>query len=140
MVALWVRSYFATDCLQLTRPGSYSGAYSATGKVCLWYDKAEQANRWALESWSESSTSDDVSSLWRVRRFAGVRLATNTKRPETDLAIPFAYLVGLTAVAPAWWARRRLRSRRLPGCCGKCGYNLRATPDRCSECGAVPEV
>jgi hypothetical protein len=49
-----------------------------------------------------------------------------------------AWVVALLLATPpvasiALRVRRRRRMR--PGCCPHCGYDLRATPDRCPECG-----
>jgi hypothetical protein len=49
--------------------------------------------------------------------------------------IPMALLFAL----PIWrWIVPRFRGRKIPGFCAACGYDLRATPDRCPECGTIP--
>ena len=57
-----------------------------------------------------------------------------------DVRVPYWLLAVVTGVLPAAWLRRRRRERRtrLLGLCPRCGYDLRATPGRCPECGKVP--
>ena len=52
-------------------------------------------------------------------------------------AVPYWFWVAAGAVLPSVWVIRHRRSsgRRAAGCCPACGYDLRATPDRCPECG-----
>jgi hypothetical protein len=57
---------------------------------------------------------------------------------QWTVAVPYWSIFLLTALAPATDAARRVsaRYRRVrPGACRHCGYDLRATPERCPECG-----
>ncbi len=59
----------------------------------------------------------------------------------TDLYIDLWWLCLPFAPLPAIWLIEfaRLRRRCEKGLCPTCGYDLRATPDRCPECGALPQ-
>jgi hypothetical protein len=61
---------------------------------------------------------------------------------RTDLNLPYWFVacvaaplpLAWTAAAAIWWRGRR---RRRVGLCRTCGYDIRATPDRCPECGTL---
>jgi hypothetical protein len=59
---------------------------------------------------------------------------------QTLLWFPDWLLVLSGAVLPLAFLnrRRRIRRRAASGSCLRCGYDLRATPERCPECGAFP--
>jgi hypothetical protein len=54
------------------------------------------------------------------------------------ISVPYWLLVSLTALLPFDAIRTRLR-RVEPNHCVRCNYDLRATPDRCPECGEAPK-
>src|SRR5205814_140843 len=62
---------------------------------------------------------------------------------EKRYPVPVGCLLLLPTAWPttlAWhYRQRRVLLRRLAaGQCVACGYDLRATPDRCPECGRIP--
>ncbi len=71
----------------------------------------------------------------------GVTLPKNMAGATHWLVFPLWFPALLSAVFPAWWLTtfRRRRKRFHVGQCPNCGYDLRATPERCPECGSIPQ-
>jgi len=61
-------------------------------------------------------------------------------RESVEVLVPYWMPLTLTAIAPAAWARgytrrRRAARRASANQCAACGYDLRASRERCPECG-----
>lgn len=56
---------------------------------------------------------------------------------QTAATVPFYSVCLALLVLPAIYLRRRVYGKHA-GSCQNCGYDLRATPERCPECGGVP--
>jgi hypothetical protein len=74
---------------------------------------------------------------WRLALMPHVRISRYLGVTAVEFSLPFWLLSagsGLTGLM-IWRSRAREQS---VGRCRSCGYDLRATPDRCPECGTIP--
>jgi hypothetical protein len=58
-----------------------------------------------------------------------------------DFDIPILYWIPVTGALPALWFYKRMKLKCHKAVrCPNCGYDLRATPDRCPECGKTTKT
>ncbi|MDB5293312.1 MAG: hypothetical protein JWL69_4553 [Phycisphaerales bacterium] len=133
---LWVRSYRPTvragdaDALDLTHAEPYYWIIANRGRFTFC--------RQMGKDWDQPKP---------VFRLLGIEFAGSWvgKSSLVNLFIPFWMLAGLTALPSlvslrGWVKLRARRGRERAGCCANCGYDLRASPGRCPECGSAGSV
>jgi hypothetical protein len=127
---LWVRSYrfppnrAGGDVLNFTRADPLWWVISARGRMTL----CRQQGR----DWGKEFPGFNAAGF----QYGGLRGPNGSLY---NISVPHWFAEGLLAVPPAAWllAERRRRRRPQRGRCATCGYDLRATPDQCPECGTV---
>ncbi|HWE97016.1 MAG TPA: hypothetical protein VG269_23845 [Tepidisphaeraceae bacterium] len=159
-LTFWYRSRHHVDIATFCTPaGYYQGLAAQHGGVLLFFSTIPGGKESAWETHHASTTTDDQQYIdFRDSLFAppaerfshlGFRLAGGilTLTPQlitryTVLALPYWFLVIVFGILPlgpfrAAWQRHKRRRR---GLCLACGYDIRASTDRCPECGAaIPE-
>ena len=104
----------------------------------------EEALEWARRPAGGGGIGTADRTWWNRRGFRGTwrgpRGADPRRSAEYEVGCPLWVPAALSAAAPAVRVCRRARSRRPSShrLCPACGYDLRATPGRCPECGLVP--
>jgi hypothetical protein len=152
-VVLWARSYWVVDILSRSAVKSDQVAvgtylWSQQGSCGLnrgtaTDDQGAIARQLPGHGWQWGTTSTEYTiKTWYGFRFQRLddRNGTVAFR-STIVCVPHWLLNFIFAVCPSWWLlgeRRRRAALRAVGWCKKCGYDLRATPERCPECGTIP--
>jgi hypothetical protein len=135
VAALWVRSYVVRDSVSSAWPGHAGSVHSLGGTFVVIEQPAGPAPPRPRFRWSRRA---DVIPYGVNVRTALVRFDVRRDGNARIWLFPQWPLVLAAALAPAVGVVRRRRSRFIQGTCRACGYDLRATPGRCPECGAVP--
>jgi hypothetical protein len=147
MSALWVRSYMFTDAVERQGPRRMWQTVSSAGQVYFAAQVAASPSAVyaPTEEFFHYRSPPGQPLPWTAS--AGYENYVNTgpftlarsHAPDWNtlvVRVPHWFVFGLAAVLPVTRLLLR-RKRRLPGCCASCGYDLRATPDKCPECGTV---
>jgi hypothetical protein len=143
--ALWVRSYWACDTWAFQSRSNVYRFAASRNRVQFNREKIPASGR-RFEFARGSSEPLDFDSIWlgdpwpHDWYFAGCGASWDAS--SLVLLAPCWLIAAAFAATPAAWScrfgvRRRQWRRRHEKHCPQCGYDLRASPDRCPECGTA---
>ena len=90
--------------------------------------------------WKGSPNQWHIWQFWCAGRFAFGKENFGGVFSSWGVTVPLWFLAAVFGIPPCLgalaWRRRRMRAhRRREGMCERCGYDIRASPERCPECG-----
>jgi hypothetical protein len=141
-LSLWVFGYF--HCAGLEEKRNDRIVLFETVRGGFQYARVDEDTRadWSTPGWFFSIPYDDPVVTKRYCGFGSAEVVFPKHKLVTiDIpAYPFAFVFGIVPVTAfhLWMRRLRAARRSTKQLCTNCGYDLRATPNRCPECGSIP--
>jgi hypothetical protein len=145
LIILWFRSYSDSDWLVRCKGNHMFWVATVRGQLMGGHGRAltNLPDGWIHDTLSPAT---QLSALPPVApegidlESLGLAFLTNPNSPGDWKAQAPLWLLCLLALLPVslTLARRYWKRPRPAGTCVNCGYDLRATPERCPECGSRP--
>lgn len=130
VLALWVRSYPWTDAAWYGTEASTFGVNSETGRILFIWAKGPFPPL-GFKTYSGRHKAP----LWHQVKHLMVFRAFDSGNQSWVVQVPHWFVAAAAAIPQVLRWRRRRNDKRRAGLCLRCGYDLRATPDKCPECG-----
>jgi hypothetical protein len=143
VVGLWVGSYSVGDVVRVRTDSRWYQAWSDKGSLRFGTHLRSELD---FDLPRYQATVPPGYDIARARAAVKRRLEWNGFRylaesraaaSSRSVHVPTWFAALLTAALPALWLGGKLRRRYPPGHCNRCGYDLRASPDKCPECGTM---
>jgi hypothetical protein len=133
-IAMWVRSYRFIDTVTFEFRGRAIEWVSAYGRIRLSNEPEIRRHQSQLML---QVLIDEVHSGPPSQSPPPPPQPSPPAPAPIEFNLPYWAVLAFTTPGLTWIVVRS-RRRDVPGLCRVCGYDLRATPDRCPECGNVP--
>jgi hypothetical protein len=146
VVVLWVRSYSWWDEVFYRQTAHLVYLQSVNGRMVVSVHELAGGEALPEHGWSGRTNRHSLAGYRSASNWSAVRWIPNARTEngvkywDWVLSSPYTYPATAALVLPVLWLAIRVRQARRGrvGHCPSCGYDLRATPDLCPECGTVP--